>query len=488
MKFFPLHPKVCEQARQTRDARFDGHFFVGVRTTGVYCRPICPVRLPKAENVQFFRTAAGAAEAGFRPCLRCRPESSPGTPAWLGTSVTVSRALKLIAGGALDSGSVEELSATLGIGSRHLSRLFHQHLGASPLAVAQTQRLHFAKKLLDETTLPMVQIGFAAGFGSIRRFNDAFQKAYGQSPGQLRKNRSRSKKNAHTIELHLPFRPPLDGKALLEFLRGRAIPGVECVDATSYQRTIELDGKKGAFAFKFLPERNCLRLAIRFPDSKALFKIVERVRHMADLKADSMEIQRFLSQDSFLAPLVAKSPGLRVPGCWDGFEVAVRAVLGQQITVKAATTLAARLVQVYGEIWPESNNENLCLTFPTPAVLAQNSLIEIGLPQARRQTLRNLATAVCEGKIVFDGSMDSETFVRQITQIHGIGDWTAQYIALRALDEPDAFPASDLGLLKAISPEKKITPRTLLSRAKPWQPWRAYAVMYLWQRYAELQQ
>lgn len=488
MATLPLNPDVCEQARQTRDARFDGHFFVGVRTTGVYCRPVCPVRLPKAKNVQFFRTAAAASEAGFRPCLRCRPESSPGTPAWLGTSVTVSRALKLIARGALDEGSVEELSETLGIGSRHLCRLFHKHLGASPLAVAQTQRLHFAKKLLDETDLPMGQIGFAAGFGSVRRFNDAFQKTYGQSPCNLRKAQSEKHKDANTIHLRLSFRPPFDGQALLDFLKSRAIAGVEYVDDLSYQRTIELDGKKGEFRFTLVEAQNYLRLQIRFPDSKALFEIVERVRHIADLKADSMEISRFLSQDAFLAPLVKQSPGLRVPGAWDGFEGAVRAVLGQQITVKAARTFAGRLAQTYGETWQPSNHPQLSLFFPTPAALAQADLTEIGLTPSRSQTLRDLATAVCEGKLSFEGRMDFETFAQQITQIRGIGDWTAQAIALRALGEPDAFPATDLGLLKAISPEGKMTPQALLKMAESWRPWRAYAVMYLWKRYATFHQ
>ncbi len=478
-----LDPKVCESARQTRDARFDGHFFIGVITTGVYCRPVCPVRIPKAKNVQFYPSAAAASEAGFRPCLRCRPESSPGTSAWNGTSVTVSRALKLIATGALDEGSVDELSETLGIGPRHLLRLFHKHLGASPLAVAQTQRLHFAKKLIDETELPMTQVGFAAGFNSIRRFNDAFLKTYGKTPSKLRKTKTQGQAG-NTIHFQLQFRPPFDWKSLLDFLGSRAIPGIEVVEETSYRRTISLDGKKGEFELNFFDDKNVIKLQIHFPDSKALFKIVERVRRIVDLRANCMEISNHLGQDPFLAPMMAASPGLRVPGAWDGFEIAVRAILGQQITVKAATTLAGRLAKAYGEKWEGTDCDHLTVLFPTAESLSQANFAEIGLTKARSQTIRDMATAVCQGKLTFDGSVDFKTFTEQITEIRGIGDWTAQYIGLRALGEPDAFPAADLGLLKAASPENtRISSKDLLEKANPWRPWRAYATMYLWKNY-----
>ncbi|MBF0278686.1 MAG: DNA-3-methyladenine glycosylase 2 family protein [SAR324 cluster bacterium] len=479
-----LDAKICESARQTRDARFDGHFFIGVTTTGVYCRPICPVRIPKAKNVQFYPSAAAAAEAGFRPCLRCRPESSPGTPAWNGTSVTVSRALKLIASGALNEGNVEELSETLGIGSRHLLRLFHKHLGASPLAVAQTQRLHFAKKLIDETDLPMTEIGFASGFNSVRRFNDAFQKTYGRTPSKLRKTKSGENGKSNRIHLQLRFRPPFDWKSLLNFLGTRAIPGIEVVDASCYRRTIEMEGEKGDFELRFYEEKNYLDLEIRFPDSKALFKIVERIRRLVDLGADTMEISNHLSKDQFLAPLLESFPGIRVPGAWDGFEIAVRAVLGQQITVKAATTLAGRLAKAYGEKWQSTDQDHLTLFFPTADVLSRADLTEIGLTKSRSQTIREMATAVCEGKLCFDGTVEFKTFVRQIKEIRGIGDWTAQYIGLRALGEPDAFPSTDLGLLKAgASGDEKISPKELMERSLPWRPWRAYATMYLWKAY-----
>jgi AraC family transcriptional regulator of adaptative response / DNA-3-methyladenine glycosylase II len=477
-----MDERVFERARRARDARFDGRFFIGVITTGIYCRPVCPVASPKPVNVRYFPSAAAAAQAGFRPCLRCRPESSPGTPAWLGSSATVSRALKLIAGGSLDTGSVEDLAERLGIGSRHMRRLFLHYLGATPVAVAQTRRLHFAKKLIDETALPMTQVAFAAGFSSIRRFNATFQALYGRSPRELRRigPQAGGAGAPNEYRFRLAFRPPYDWQALLAFLSPRLTPGVEAVSGNSYWRTISVDGESGfleACPAKGMP---CLELQVHFPDPRALLQILERARRMFDLGADPTEIAGHLRHDRLLAKAVARRPGLRVPGAWDGFELAVRAVLGQQVTVKGATTLAGRLAEEFGERAEHG------LLFPPAEVLAEADYGRIGLTQARAQTLRELARALCHGTISFEGARGLESFVEEFSAIPGIGEWTAQYVAMRALGEPDAFPASDLGLLRAVNGSAGlVTAKALGKRAEAWRPWRAYAAMHLWMASAD---
>ncbi|MGH9515938.1 MAG: bifunctional transcriptional activator/DNA repair enzyme AdaA [Terriglobales bacterium] len=339
---------ICSRARFARDPRFDGRFFIGVLTTGIYCRPVCPARPPKEENVRYFPTAAAAAEAGLRPCLRCRPEASPGTPAWLGTSATVSRALRLISESALEDGGMEALAARLGMGARHLRRLFMQHLGASPVTVAQTRRLHFAKRLLDESNLPMHQVAIASGFGSVRRFNECFLKTYGRSPSRLRKLRSQPATRENEYRFLLRFRPPLAWDSLLEFLKPRATAGVELVEHSAYRRTFSLHSEVGWMEAALDHSSNAIELRIFFPQPRFLFQIVERVRSMFDLAADPDQYARQFKRDPLLRARFTANPGLRVPGCWDGFELAVRAILGQQVTVRGATTLAGRLVQEFG--------------------------------------------------------------------------------------------------------------------------------------------
>ena len=472
-----LDATTCSRARFARDPRFDGRFFIGVLTTGVYCRPICPVRPPKEENVRYFATAAAAAEAGLRPCLRCRPESSPGTPAWLGTSATVSRALRLIEESALEDGGVETLAARLGIGARHLRRLFLQHLGASPVSVAQTRRLHFAKKLLDESQLPMHQLALSSGFGSVRRFNACFQKTYGRSPSYLRRIGPKHS-NLPRDEYHfsLRFRPPFCGDALLEFLAPRATPGVECVDGSRYRRTFSLQRETGWLEAALDPAAAAIDLRIHYPQPRWLFVIVERVRRMFDLSADPSEFARQVRRDPYLAGRITSRPGLRVPGCWDGFELAIRAILGQQVTVRGATTLAGRLVREFGT--PGAFTDGLTHVFPSPERLADADFSRVGLTRARAHTIRSLARAVCDGKISFSGVANVEAFIASFCELPGIGPWTAQYVAMRALGEPDAFPSSDLGLLRATGLR---SPRQLEAHAEAWRPWRAYAAMYLWQ-------
>jgi AraC family transcriptional regulator of adaptative response / DNA-3-methyladenine glycosylase II len=468
--------QVCSQARLARDARFDGKFFIGVLSSGVYCRPICPARTANERNVRYFRSAAAAAEAGFRPCLRCRPECSPGTPAWLGTSSTVSRALRLIGESALEDGGVELLAERLGVGSRHLRRLFLQHLGATPRAVAHTRRLHFAKKLIDETSLSMSHVALASGFGSVRRFNAAIRETYHRTPTRIRAlaHQTVIQPENHYL-FRLRFRPPYDWKGMLAFLAARATPGVEVVESGSYRRSISLNGSHGYLEASLDESNETLAVGIQFGDPRSLFFIIERIRHMFDLNADWQAIAARLRTDPILVGRLKANPGLRVPGCWSGFELTTRAILGQQVTVKGATTLAGRIVRTFGQ--PFAAASKLTHLFPPPKVLADGDLEGVGLPRARAETIRAVARAVCDGQISFEGVVEVDAFRNRLCEIPGIGKWTAQYVAMRALGEPDALPSSDLGLMRALALE---TSRELEQRAEAWRPWRAYAAMYLW--------
>ncbi len=477
--FGPLDPFVCRRACRARDARFDGQFFVGVLTTGIYCRPICPVPPPRARNVRYFPSAAAAAEAGLRPCLRCRPESSPGSPAWQGTSTTVSRALRLVSEGALDERNVDQLAGCLGIGSRHLRRLFIRHLGASPIAVARTRRLHFAKKLIDETSLSMTRIARSAGFGSVRRFNAVVREVYGRTPTQLRRRSARTDDAGNVCALRLGFRAPLAWEALLAFLTSRATPGVEEVRGEVYRRTISFGDSRGVIEIRRPAREQALLLEIRFPEPTAMLPIVERTRRMFDLHADPEAIADHLGRDDRLAPLVAARPGIRVPGCWDGFELAVRAILGQQVTVRGATTLAGRLARLYGRPF-DSPDGALDVVFPTPRSLVDADLSQVGLPAARARAIRELARAVVEERLAFDGRLDANRLAERLAALPGVGDWTAQYVAMRAAGDPDAFPSTDLGLLRTFAGGARASARELRTQAENWRPWRAYAAMYLW--------
>jgi AraC family transcriptional regulator, regulatory protein of adaptative response / DNA-3-methyladenine glycosylase II len=471
-----LNLQVCSRARLSRDPRFDGRFFIGVRGSGVYCRPICPAPTAQEKNVRYFETAAAAAEAGFRPCLRCRPECSPGTPAWCGTSNTVSRALRLIAESGLEDGGVEALAGRLGVGSRHLRRLFLKHLGATPSAVAHTRRLHFAKKLIDETRLPMSQIAIASGFGCVRRFNAAIQKVYQRTPTRIRKLARPARNQAeHQYFFRLRFRPPYHWQGMLSFLVKRAIPGVEAVENVVYRRTISLKGNRGYFEVSLDPAAHSLSVRIQFADPCFLFLIIERIRAMFDLNADWADIVSTLKNDPALAEPIRQSPGLRIPGCWDGFELAVRAILGQQISVAGASTLAGRVAKAFGDPYPAA--ERLTHLFPSASVLAEADLTKVGLTRSRAETVRALARAVSSGQMRFDGVTDSDLFLARLGAVPGIGQWTAQYIAMRALGDTDALPAGDLGLRRTLGLSNS---RELEARSQPWRPWRAYATVYLW--------
>jgi AraC family transcriptional regulator of adaptative response / DNA-3-methyladenine glycosylase II len=479
-----IDPRQCEQARLARDPRFDGLFFTGVLSTGIYCRPICPAPAPKAENVVYFPSAAAAAEAGLRPCLRCRPEAAPGTPAWNGTSATVARGLSLIRQGALNHGNLEQMAARLGVGSRHLRRLFKAHIGASPTAIANTQRIQFAKKLLDETRLPITQVAFAAGFGSIRRFNAAFRKAFGGTPTDMRRRDRETPTQASDsfkCALSLPYRPPFDWEGMLTFLRFRAIPGVECVTSDSYIRTVRIGETKGSMTIHRHAKRAALVAQLRLSDSNRLMEIVERIRRIFDLDANMEAIYAVLNRDPLLKKAIAKHPGFRLPGAWEPFEIVLRAIVGQQISVKAARTICGRIIERAGKVFESQANRGLKFFFPTIDELLRADLTGVGLTEKRHTYLLALCKSILTDDAILAVGGRLPDLIQQLTDLPGIGDWTANYIAMRGLGEPDAFPANDLGIIKALVGEEKRPSRNrILERSQNWRPWRAYAAVYLW--------
>jgi AraC family transcriptional regulator, regulatory protein of adaptative response / DNA-3-methyladenine glycosylase II len=475
-------PSICWQALCSRDRRFDGRFFAGVVTTGVYCRPICPVPLTKPTNIRWFPSAASAEVAAFRPCRRCRPHTSPGTPAWLGTSAVVSRALKLISEGALDLSDVETLAQRVGLGSRHFRRLFLQHLGASPIKIASTRRVHFARNLLDETDLPITKIASYSGFSSIRQFNHAMRMTFDMPPSEIRKLGSfmRASVSQGGIALHLAYRPPLDWQMLLNFLEVRITPGVEAVEADSYRRTIEINGQAGVIEVKPAPDEPLLLVRVILPGYEHLMLVVERVRRIFDLGADPLQIANYLGRDARFAQLVHARPGLRVPGVWDVFELAVRTVLGQQLTSVDSKSIIARVVRSFGKSIKTSSSR-LTSLFPRPEILAHANLSALGMTPARAETLRALARAACDGDLAPARCGSLEDLISRFCAIPGMGQRRANYIAMRAFGEPDAFPSSDLGLRRTLAAGRRsLSESELLSTAESWRPWRAYAAMHLW--------
>jgi AraC family transcriptional regulator, regulatory protein of adaptative response / DNA-3-methyladenine glycosylase II len=473
---------ACYRALQTRDLRFDGRLFVGVTSTGIYCRPVCPVRPARLAHCRFFASAAGAQEAGFRPCLRCRPETAPDSGSWRGTSSTVARGLSLIAQGELDDGGVEALAERLGVGGRHLRRLFQEHLGASPIAVAQTRRVLFAKQLIHDTRLPMAEIALASGFRSIRRFNETFQRLFARPPSALRAASALPAESIHTgVTVHLRYRPPYDWDAMLAYLEARAIEGVERVRDGRYRRTLAEGEGTGRVEIGHLPQIQSLEATIRLSQLSALPKIVARIRRLFDLQADVATISSHLGRDPLLAPLVTARAGLRVPGAWDGFEVGVRAILGQQVSVSAARSLAGRLVTLAGRRI-EPPEDDLRFLFPTPIELAAANLTTLGMPAARRKALTTLARAAVADPHLFEPRATGDETVAELSSLTGIGEWTAQYVAMRAAHEPDAFPASDAALLHSVArlSKARTSPAELRARAEAWRPWRAYAAQHLW--------
>lgn len=472
---------VCEQARLSRDARFDGLFFTAVRSTGIYCRPVCPAPTPKAIHVDYYPSAATAEAAGFRPCLRCRPELSPEAGSWRRGDALLARALALIDDGLLAEQPLTALADRLAVGERHLRRLFKAQLGVPPIAVHGTRRLLFAKQLLTETAMPVTQVAMAAGFNSLRRFNAVFLEAYRMAPRDLRR-RERAGSAGDALTLRLDYRPPFDFAATLDFLHGRALPGIERVDALGYTRVIGDASAPGSLHVSAWPGAgSALALRLEGVATDRVLASVQRVRRMFDLDADPETITRTLSTDARLRPLVRQRRGLRLPSGWDGLEIAVRAIIGQQVSVAAARTFTARLVDRFGTVLPVDAPGGFARLFPDAAVLVDADLTTIGLTRRRAETINGLARALLQGSVSFASGQTLEGFVERLTALPGIGPWTAHYMALRALAHPDAFPADDLVLQKALPGDgSRMTAKALTERAQAWRPWRAYAVIHLW--------
>jgi AraC family transcriptional regulator, regulatory protein of adaptative response / DNA-3-methyladenine glycosylase II len=477
-----LDHAVCYRALSARDTRFDGVFFTGVKTTGIYCRPVCAVKTPRESSCLFFGSAAAAEAAGFRPCLRCRPELAP-----YALQENLAHAVwQRIAGGALNDGDIERLSQEVGLSSRQLRRVLLQHFGVTPVELAQTQRLLFAKKLLQETALPMAQVAFSAGFGSVRRFNALFSQRYGFAPTEVRRSIRDSAKESGQVEslsLRLAYRPPFDWTRMLRYLRGRAIPGVESVTDFTYCRTVRMGEREGWFNVTHVPDRHQVALEIDPALSPVLMPLLMRVRAQFDLDANPAVIEQHLREDPLLARGIDAASGLRVPGCFDAFELAVRAVLGQQVSVAGATTLSGRMAERFGDA-VKKPLAGPARHFPLASQLAGADVGEvarIGMPGTRAQTIINLAQFAASGGLQMPPGTTLEEAVVRLKSVRGIGDWTAHYIALRALRFPDAFPAGDLGLQKAAAEDGgRLSEKQLLARAAGWSPWRGYAALALW--------
>ena len=457
----------CYRAVRSRDTRFDGRFVTAVRTTGIYCRPSCPAQTPRPENVHFFPRAAAAAAAGFRACKRCRPDAAPGTREWDVRADLAARALRGIEGGVVDTDGVPGLARRLAVSERHLHRVLVREIGVGPLALARTRRAQTARMLIEHTDLPLTDVAFSAGFASVRQFNDVMRAEFGSPPSELRRNPVRRGEAVGTLTLRLAFRPPYDADALLSWLATRAVPGVEEVRDGVYLRVLD----NGILALEPRVDAGHVVARLDARDLSGVAATVSRARALFDLDADPAEVDATLSADPLLRKAVQGRPGIRVPGALDGFELAVRAVLGQQVSVAAARTFAARLVQLCGT--PVGTSEpSLTHAFPTAEQVADADLDGLGLTGARVRTLRALATAVVDG-LVLDPTADRDEVRKELAALPGVGPWTVDYIAMRALGDPDAFPASDLVLRRMLGPDAE-------TRAQRWRPWRAYAAMHLW--------
>ena len=457
-----LDPEVCRRARQARDPRFDGVFFIGVRTTGIYCRPVCPARCPAEKNVSYYPSAVLAAAAGYRPCLRCRPESAPNSPAWQGTSTTLGRALKLIEEGALNRGSVAGLALRLGVGERYLRKLFERELGVSPVALALNQRLLFAKKLLAETQLPLTDVAFAAGFGSVRRFNSAVREHFRLTPGELRRRKAVAP-GTGGLTIELQYRPPYDWEGVLAFFRRHAIEGIETADEFTYRRRLTKPLGGGQLSVKQVAGKHALCLEMNQIRLDQLMPMVVRVRRMFDLDANPATIREILGRDTQLAPLLARWPGIRAPGHWSIYEASVRAIVGQQVSTVAARGICGRLALACA-------GEGDLPDFPPPAALAALDDSHFPMPGSRRDTLRALAAACVDDTQGLD--------LGTLGQLRGVGPWTLAMVGMRGVGDPDAFPLTDLGVMKAWN--ALAGGAKLESHLSRWRPWRAYAANLLW--------
>jgi AraC family transcriptional regulator of adaptative response / DNA-3-methyladenine glycosylase II len=455
----------CYRAVASRDSRFDGRFVTAVKTTGIYCRPSCPAQTPKPENVNFYPSAAAAVAAGFRACKRCRPEAAPGSRDWDVRGDLAARALRAIAAGAIDGdGGVPELARSLNVSERHLHRILVAEVGAGPLALARTRRAQTARLLLDATDLPIAEIAFTSGFASLRQFNDTMREHFGMTPREIRKRPAKHLASTGSLTLRLTFRQPYNTAAMLGWLSLHLVAGIEELGGTTYRRVLPT----GSVVELQLGEE-AVALTTRIDDVRALPNTVARCRRMLDADADPVAVDATLAQDPALAPLVSARPGLRVPGAADGFELLATTILAQQVSVAAAYTFARRLVDAYGKPL-DAPTDTLTARFPSADVLADASYDGIGLTGGRITTLRAAASAHAAGELPLDPSADRDETRARLLALPGVGPWTADYVAMRALGDPDSFPGTDLLLKRkaaGLDPER-------------WRPWRSYAAMHLW--------
>jgi AraC family transcriptional regulator, regulatory protein of adaptative response / DNA-3-methyladenine glycosylase II len=468
----------CYQAAQSRDPRFDGWFFAAVTSTGIYCRPSCPAMTPKRENVRFYPSAAAAQQAGFRACKRCRPDAAPGSPEWDGRADIVARAMRLIADGVVDRAGVPGLADRLGYSVRQLQRVLVAEVGAGPIAIARAQRAQTARVLIETTALPMAEIAFASGFSSVRQFNDTIRAVFASAPTELRRragDATVSDGAPGALTLRLPFRRPLCPDNLFGHLAATAVPGVEEVRESTYRRTLRL--AHGPAVVELTPAAGHVACRVRLADLRDLTTAIARCRWLLDLDADPVAIDELLCRDAGLRSIVASAPGRRVPRCVDGAELAIRAVLGQQVSTAAARTHATRIVAQCGEPLADPHG-TLTHLFPAPEALAE---VDLAMPASRRRTLGALVQALSSERLSLDPGCDRAEALAVLAGLPGFGPWTTQVIAMRALGDPDAFPAADLGVRRAAEAlGLPVSPLALTARAERWRPWRAYAVQYLW--------
>jgi AraC family transcriptional regulator of adaptative response / DNA-3-methyladenine glycosylase II len=455
------------RAHLARDPRFDGKFFVAVKTTKIYCRPTCPARKAKLANLTFYTYTAEAEEAGYRPCLRCRPETAPGSPAWKGTSSTIQRAIRMMDYFALEGLSIKDIAEKLGVGERWLRQLFNDQVGASPQTILISRKLDIARNLLANSSLSMTSIALSSGFQSIRRFNDAFKIRFQQPPQSFRK----APTSKGIVRFQLSYRPPYPWDNMLHFMANRTIAEVECVKENSYQRLISFGKTRGWFQAKLIPN-NKIEFEVKLNQDANLLELIARLKNIFDLDADPMAIENDLKKDKILKPFLAKYSILRIPGCWDGFEIAVRAIVGQRISVKAARAVLNKIVLTAGEAQTFDPSLQFTRFFPTPQNILTADLSKVGLTTSKIQTLQSLAKAMEDKTIMLDGTQCFDETCKKLLSIKGIGLWTVEYIALRALKNPDAFPETDLELQKKIK-RYQFNPEV-------WKPWRAYGAILLW--------